>query len=91
VAQISINNYNEYEKYLAGYDEIFKKYQGEVIAVDDNPTLLEGKWNYTRIVLIRFPDEAELRLWYESEEYQKLAKHRWNSSEADILILNGRM
>lgn len=90
IAHIKINDLKEYEKYLNGYDEIFSKYRGNVIAVDDNPEVLEGKNAYARIVIIRFPDEAELKKWYFSQEYQELVKFRWNSSDSDIIMVHGR-
>ena len=90
IAQIKINDPEEYEKYLKGFDDIFEKFKGEVVAVDDNPTTLEGVWDYTRIVIIRFPNERELRLWYDSPEYQSLAQHRFNASQANVLIVEGR-
>ncbi|MFZ5967223.1 MAG: DUF1330 domain-containing protein [Bacillota bacterium] len=89
-AQITIKDPETYEKYLEGYDEIFSKYKGKVIAVDDHPMVLEGSWSYTRFVLIRFPDEAELKRWYESPEYQQLAQYRRAASSGDILIVKGR-
>ena len=90
VAQIKSHDYKEYEKYLAGYDEVFAKFKGEVIVVDDSPTVLEGQWPYTRTVAIRFPDEREARRWYDSPEYQALVQHRWRASEADIILATGR-
>jgi len=87
VAQINIHDREEYQKYLDGYDEIFEKYKGIVVAVDDNPTVLEGEWPYTRTVLIRFPDEHEAKKWYESSEYRELVKHRHRASEANIVLV----
>ncbi|UCE18002.1 MAG: DUF1330 domain-containing protein [Gemmatimonadota bacterium] len=90
IAYIKIYDLEEYEKYLEGYDDIFEKYNGKVIVVDDGPTILEGDWPYTRAVVIRFPSEEELQHWYESPEYQALAKHRLQASQADIIIVKGR-
>lgn len=90
LAQIHIKDEIEYEKYLAGYDEIFKKYKGKIIAVDDNVTVLEGSWGYRRAVLTEFPNEEELRAWYDSPEYQMLAQYRRNASDATILAIHGR-
>jgi uncharacterized protein (DUF1330 family) len=90
VAQIKIHDWQEYELYLEGYDEIFNKYNGEVITVDDNPVILEGTWPYTRTVIIRFPSQAETMRWYESGEYQQLVKHRHKASKSDIIIVKGR-
>ena len=90
VAQITIDDPDEYQTYLDGFDKIFAQYQGTVIAADDQPTVLEGKWTRTRIVIIRFPSEAELNRWYHSPEYQVLARHRRKASRADILCVRGR-
>jgi len=87
VAQINITDRAEYQKYLDGYDEIFTKYKAIVVAVDECPAVLEGEWPYERTVLIRFSDEEEATRWYESSEYQDLAKHRHRSSEANIVLL----
>ncbi|HWI66343.1 MAG TPA: DUF1330 domain-containing protein [Symbiobacteriaceae bacterium] len=90
LAQITIRDEATYAKYLDGFDEIFARFQGEVVAVDDAPTVLEGQWHRGRVVLIRFPDEQELRRWYESPEYQALARFRQAASDADILLVHGR-
>ena len=90
VALIDIHDPATYDQYLAGYDEIFDQYQGRVIAVDDQPTLLEGEWPSKRTVLIEFPSEAELRRWYDAPEYQALSQYRRDASDASIAIIHGR-
>ena len=70
IAEIQIHNLNEYQKYLDGFNAIFEKYSGKEIVVDDNPTILEGEWPYSRIVVFRFPNKHEAKQWYESVEYQ---------------------
>ena len=90
IAQITIHDTEEYQKYLDGYDAVFDKYRGQVVAVDDSPSVLEGEWKRTRLVMIRFPDEVEARRWYDSAEYQALAEFRRNASDADILLAQGQ-
>jgi uncharacterized protein (DUF1330 family) len=90
IAHINIQDRVEYRRYEDGFDEIFAKYQGKVIALDDRPSLLEGTWPYTRVVMIRFPDEIEARRWYESEEYQQLMQHRVAAAKADVVLVHGR-
>jgi uncharacterized protein (DUF1330 family) len=87
IAQISVRDRDEYRKYLDGFDEIFARYKGIVVAVDERPTVLEGAWPFGRTVLIRFPDEEEARRWYDSPEYRELVKHRHRSSEANIVLV----
>lgn len=89
IAQIDIHDSREYERYLAGFDEVFARYQGEVLAVDNSVTLLEGEWPFGRTVIIRFPSDEELLRWYRSAEYRQLARHRREASRANIVMVRG--
>lgn len=91
IAQIKIKDWDEYENYLRGFDQVFRQYKGKVVAVDDHPTVLEGEWPYTRMVIIRFPNEKETLRWYRSPEYQALIKHRLNASQANTILVQGRI
>jgi len=90
VALIDIHDPVRYEQYLAGFDAVFEKYKGRVLSVEDNPVDLEGDWPAERTVLISFQNRQELRRWYESAEYQQLARHRKEASVASIAIISGR-
>ena len=90
LAQINIVDPEGYEKYLEKFDAVFKRYNGRVIAVDDAITVLEGTWPFIRTVLIEFPSESALRDWYDSVEYQAIAKHRRDASIANIVVVHGR-
>jgi uncharacterized protein (DUF1330 family) len=48
MAEITIRDTERYNTYLEGFDEVFKKYAGEAVAVDDHPTILKGSWTYSR-------------------------------------------
>ena len=87
--QIRINNPDEYEKYLDKFDAIFSRYKGEYLAIDESPTLLEGNWNYTKSVLIKFNSKKDFEDWYYSDDYQKILKHRLNSSKCDTILIEG--
>ena len=89
IAQIDIKDREKYAKYEAGFMDVFSSYKGKLISVDENVSLLEGQWPATRTVLIEFPSKEEALAWYESEEYQSLAKHRFAASSADIVIVSG--
>ena len=90
IAKITIHDRELYAKYESGFDEIFPRYDGKVVAVDDSPVPLEGSPSCTRVVVIRFPSEAEARRWYDSPEYRALAAHRWRASDAEALLVHGR-
>ena len=90
LALIDIHDPEGYERYLEGFDRVFEKYRGRVLAVEDSPLILEGEWPAQRTVLIEFPDEKELRRWYDSEEYQLVARHRRAASFCRVALIRGR-
>ena len=89
IAQIKINDQTEYQNYISRAWEIFSKYKGKYLAVDNSPEVLEGRWNYTRTVLIRFESKKDFDDWYHSEEYQEILKYRLKAAECDTLLVEG--
>ena len=89
VAQIKIHNEKEYQKYLDRINEVFSKYKGKYLAVDSSPTRIEGKWDYSKSVIIEFPSKSDFESWYFSKDYQTILKHRLNASTCDTILLEG--
>ena len=89
VAHIKINDEIEYQKYIDRAGRIFKKYNGEYLSVDNEPVILEGKWDYTRTVLIRFNSKSDFGNWYHSDEYQEILKYRLNAANCDTVLIKG--
>ena len=90
IVQIRINNPNDYKKYIEKADEVFNKFNGEYLAVDDHPELIEGNWNYTRLVLIKFKCREDFKAWYNSEEYKNILKYRLASADCDTILVEGK-
>ncbi|MCX6238536.1 MAG: DUF1330 domain-containing protein [Bacteroidia bacterium] len=89
VAQIKINDNAEYQKYIDKAGEIFEKFKGEYLSVDNAPKIIEGNWNYTRAVLIRFENKNDFNNWYNSPEYQNILMHRLHAADCDTILLKG--
>jgi uncharacterized protein (DUF1330 family) len=89
IGLITIHDRDGYGAYERGFMEIFSKYQGRLLAVDEAPTVLEGEWPWTRTVLLEFPDQAALDRWYRSSEYQALAEERFRAADAAIAVVKG--
>ena len=88
-ARITIHDRARYAQYEAGFMQIFAKYQGTMLSVDEAPETIEGDWPVTRTVLISFPSPDEAHAWIDSVEYQVLAQHRFAAAESDIVLLQG--
>lgn len=89
IAQIKIHDTSEYQKYLDKAEEIFKKFNGKYLAVDNHPLVLEGSWDYTRTVLIWFPTSTDFNNCYHSAGYQSILKHRLNAADCNSVLLQG--
>ncbi len=89
VAQIRVDDPAGYDRYLEHFEEIFSRYKGEYVAIDESPVVLEGKWDYTKSVIIKFNSKAEFEDWYYSADYQKILKFRLASAKCDTILLEG--
>ena len=89
IAQIDIRDRSEYDKYAAGFLEVFARFNGELLVVSETPEVVEGDWPYTRTVVIRFPSADDARRWYQSAEYQAIAQHRFRASKANAVMVEG--
>jgi uncharacterized protein (DUF1330 family) len=89
VAQIRIYDMDEYQKYLENANAVFSKFNGKYLAVDSDPEVLEGNWSYSRIIIIEFDNENELKRWYESPEYQSILQHRLRAAKCDTILVKG--
>lgn len=89
IAQLSIHDRERYRRYEARFLDVLAKYDGRLLAVDDAPVALEGKWERDRVVLLEFPDADEAKRWMTSPEYQEIVGDRHAASEAIILQARG--
>ena len=87
VAQLRIHDRNRYAEYEAGFADVFARYGGTILAVDDDTVALEGDNPSDRSVILSFPNEAAALAWYRSDDYRALAQHRHAASEADVTLV----
>jgi uncharacterized protein (DUF1330 family) len=89
VAQIRIEDEAGYKKYLDEVDQVFSRYKGKYLAVDEAPLIIEGTWNYSKSVIIKFNSKKDFKNWYYSDDYQTILKFRLNSSKSDSILIKG--
>jgi uncharacterized protein (DUF1330 family) len=89
IAQIRITDDRMYQKYIEGTEKVFRKYSGKYLAVDNDPLVLEGNWDYTRTVLIEFKTRDDFDTWYRSDDYQEILAYRLKAAECDSILVKG--
>ena len=90
VVRVNVTDQDAYGEYRAGFGAVFQQYGGQVVAASSDPTVLEGEWETTTTVLIRFDSRAEALAWYNSDGYQELISIRQAASTADFILIDGR-
>jgi uncharacterized protein (DUF1330 family) len=89
IAHIKIIDETLYQNYLNKVDEVFEKYNGKYLCTDDSPQILEGEWNYSKVVVIQFNTKKDFEMWYHSDDYQEILHHRLASAHCDTILANG--
>ena len=87
VAQIEIEDPEEYQKYLDGFPPSFQRHGGKILATTKNATeVVEGDWAYPRTVILEFPSVEAAHNWHSDPEYAALASHRHNAANTNAVV-----
>lgn len=89
IAQLSVHDRPRYDRYVAAFMPVLRKYGGRLLAVDDQPEVVEGQWGGGRIVVLSFPDRETFTTWANSPEYQAIAPDRLAAAGGPILLVQG--
>jgi uncharacterized protein (DUF1330 family) len=89
VAQLRFINRRAYDRYQKKFMGVFAQFSGRLLASDEHPQVVEGDWHWTKFVILSSPDELSFRAWYDSLEYQEIARDRKAGAEELILLING--
>jgi uncharacterized protein (DUF1330 family) len=61
---------------------------GRFIVHGGDVEVLEGSWPGALIV-IEFPDRAQVRAWYDSQAYREIVALRTANSQSDVIVAEG--
>ncbi|MDT5206381.1 MAG: hypothetical protein QOD34_3017 [Mycobacterium sp.] len=89
IAQLRFTDRAAYDRYQVRFMDVFGQYRGTLLAADERPQVVEGRWDRDKVVLMSFPDEAEFRSWSESPQYQDISKDREAGADSVVLLVNG--
>jgi len=89
VAQLSFTDRAAYDRYQARFMDVFRKFEGRLLAADEHPVVLEGDWQRNKVVLLAFPDEGAARRFTDSSEYQEISRDRRAGADTLSLLVHG--
>ena len=89
LAQLSFTEVEAYRRYQARFTDVFRKFDGRLLAADEAPEVTEGEWSGDKVVLMSFPDKAAYEAFAKSPEYLEISKDRWAGAKTTALLLRG--
>ena len=89
IFNINVNNPENYKEYIEKVKPIAQKHGGEYIVRGGESMVIEGKWEYPRTVIIKFPSYEKALEFYNSNEYKPIKKIRLENSESNAIIIEG--
>ncbi len=89
VAQLSFTDRDAYNRYQASFLDVFRNFGGRLLAADEHPQVIEGRWERDKIVLLSFPDETGFRRFFASPQYQEIVKYRKAGAYTVLLLVHG--
>ena len=87
IARFKIHDRAGYDRYEENFFEVFEPFGGTMLSVDEEPTILQGDFDFTRSVLIEFPSAEKAMAWMTSPEYQEIAQHRLEASVGNAIMV----
>ena len=89
IAEVSINDSEQYKKYTAVTPGIIEQYGGKFVVRGGYVQTLEGEHEESRWVVLEFSDENAARSFYDSPEYTNARAIRQSASDAKFVLLKG--
>jgi uncharacterized protein (DUF1330 family) len=80
IATLRFTDLARYRSYQARFMTVFGRFQGEVLAADEEPVRLEGE-GIDKLVVMRFPSREEAEAFLFCEEYQTISQDRQAGAE----------
>jgi uncharacterized protein (DUF1330 family) len=88
VAEVDVNNPDQFKTYAAGVPATMDKYAGHYLVRGGKTESLEGEAP-KRIIVSEFKSMADAKKWYDSPEYSAIRPIRQHSAKSRLFIVEG--
>ena len=89
IANVDVTNPEQYEEYKKLSTIAMKVHGAEVCIRGGNVEVLEGDWNPSRFVMLKFPSVDAARAFNDSVEYAAARQARQGAAVMRMLIVEG--
>lgn len=89
IVDITVLNEQRYASYRARVTDSIRQYGGEYLVRGGKVEELEGDWQPTRVVVVKFESMAAAKKWWSSEEYAELKALRQATTDTRMIVVEG--
>ena len=89
IVEVEITDPERYGQFVERVTETITANGGKFIVRGGAIEVVEGNWQPPRLALLAFPDLQRVHTWLQSPEFRQLESLRKNSSNVNIVVVEG--
>lgn len=89
IFDIAVTDPARYEDYKKLAPASIEKYGGKYLTRGGAASTLEGDWSPSRVVILQFESVDKAKQWIDSPEYREARALRQQTSNANVVVVEG--
>ncbi|WP_431258198.1 DUF1330 domain-containing protein [Roseateles chitinivorans] len=89
IADVTVTDAEQMAKYREWSTKAMQEHGAEVLVRGGAFEVLEGPWTPNRLVVLKFPDRAAAKAFYDSETYQHAKSLREHAGVMRMIVVDG--
>ena len=89
VVDAKVTDPQQFQKYRDLAQVAVAKYGGRYLVRGGKTEALEGGWRPARLVIVEFPSQEQVRLFYDSPEYRAARAARAQAADFAMVVADG--
>ncbi|HEY1398939.1 DUF1330 domain-containing protein [Roseateles sp.] len=89
IADVTVTDADQMAKYREWSTKAMQEHGAEVLVRGGTVEVLEGPWTPNRLVVLKFPDRAAAKAFYDSETYQHAKSLREHAGVMRMIVVDG--
>ena len=89
ISSITVKDWDTYREYMKHVPAIIEKYGGRYLVRGGEIISDDTSWKPERVVILEFPDLAQMKAFRDSDEYKPVAELRHKAADTEGFVVTG--
>ena len=89
ISSITVKDWDTYREYMKHVPAIIEKYGGRYLVRGGEIISDDTSWQPERVVILEFPDLAQMKAFRDSDEYNPVAELRHKAADTEGFVVAG--